>query len=73
MPATKWLTLADVKDRTTLPHSEIKRLAANGAFPPPVDQSDGTIVWRENDIDEWIASRPRVEDIPWSRTKSQRR
>lgn len=60
MTATPWLTLDDVKDRTTLPHRVIMGLVANDDFPQPVQQRDGTPAWRELDIDEWIALRPRA-------------
>ncbi len=60
MTATTWLTLDDVKDCTTLPHREINRLVASGEFPEPVKQPDGTLAWRESDIDKWIERRPRV-------------
>lgn len=61
MTATSWLTLDDVKDRTTLPHLEIEHLVASGEFPLPVVQANGTRLWRETEIDEWIEARPRVE------------
>lgn len=60
MTATVWLSIDDVTDRTTLLEPDIKKLVVAGDFPPPVKKSDGTSVWREIDIDEWIALRPRV-------------
>lgn len=63
MTATSWLTLDDVKDRTTLPRTEIMCFVENGDFPSPVEQPDGTHAWRESDIDKWIESRPRVDTI----------
>lgn len=62
MTAIVWLTLDDVTDRTALSRSEIKRLVANGEFPSPSERSDGSHIWREADIDQWIESRPRVTD-----------
>jgi predicted DNA-binding transcriptional regulator AlpA len=29
-------------------------------FPRPVQVSDGRVGWLESEIDEWIASRPRI-------------
>ncbi|MBL8564319.1 MAG: AlpA family phage regulatory protein [Hyphomicrobiaceae bacterium] len=73
MTATTWLTIDDVKDRTTLPHGEIMGLVASGDFPSPVEQPDGTHAWRESDIDEWIEARPRVEDIVSARNTRKHR
>lgn len=67
MTAIVWLTLDDVKDRTTLSRPEIERFVASREFPSPVQGADGACVWREGEIDDWIAGRPRVEDIPRSR------
>lgn len=61
MTATMWLTLDDVKDRTTLPHHEIMTFVARGEFPPPVEQADGALAWRESEIEAWIEARPRVQ------------
>lgn len=61
MTATVWLTVDDVTDRTTLLKSEIKKLVAAGAFPAPVSGEGGANVWRETDIEKWIAARPRDE------------
>lgn len=60
MTATVWLTVDDVTDRTTLLEPEIKKLVAAGEFPQPVQGESGARVWREPDIDEWIAARPRA-------------
>ncbi len=65
MTAIVWLTLDDVKDRTTLPRSEIKRLVASREFPSPIERTDGSHVWREADIDQWIECRPRATE--WKR------
>lgn len=74
MTATSWLTLDDLKDRTTLPQSEIERFIASGHFPEPVKQPDGTLAWRESEIEAWIVARPRVQRQgipPSNRTESK--
>jgi predicted DNA-binding transcriptional regulator AlpA len=58
--ATVWLTVDEVMDRTTLLEPDINRLVVAGDFPPPVKKSDGTFVWREIEINEWIETRPRA-------------
>ena len=62
MTATTWLTIDDVKDRTTLPHREIMGLVASDEFPQPEQQANGTPAWRGHDIEAWIEARPRVQD-----------
>jgi prophage regulatory protein len=59
-----WLTIDDVKARTTLPRTEINRLAATGDFPKAIEIAPGQLAWRESDIDAWIDARPIAEDIP---------
>lgn len=48
------LTLTGIRSRTTI----WRRLRA-GTFPAPVDLGYGQIGWLENDISDWINSRPR--------------
>jgi predicted DNA-binding transcriptional regulator AlpA len=37
----------------------LRRKAKAGEFPKPVALSDRRIAWREEEVDEWLASRPR--------------
>jgi Prophage CP4-57 regulatory protein (AlpA) len=37
----------------------IRRKVKAGEFPKPIELSDRRIAWREDEIDEWLASRPR--------------
>ncbi len=48
------LTLTGIRSRTT-----IWRRLRDGAFPNPIDLGGGQIGWLENEINEWINSRPR--------------
>ena len=50
------------KDKTGLSQSQIKRKSADPEddFPAPVRISNHCIGWREDELDEWIANRPRV-------------
>ncbi|WP_408206753.1 helix-turn-helix transcriptional regulator [Paraburkholderia sediminicola] len=35
-----------------------------GAFPSPVRLSQHCIGFRDSEVDHWIATRPRVKEIP---------
>jgi predicted DNA-binding transcriptional regulator AlpA len=37
----------------------LRRKVKAGEFPKPVALSDRRIAWREEEVDEWLASRPR--------------
>ena len=37
----------------------LRRKVKGGAFPKPIELSDRRIAWREDEIDDWLASRPR--------------
>jgi len=42
----------------------IFRMRQDGTFPEPVQLSKGTIAWRTDDIEKWIASRPLAQVEP---------
>ena len=54
--ATKLLTFAEVRERTTLSRMSIKRLLASGKLAAPIQISPGRLVWRSADIGAYIAS-----------------
>lgn len=56
---TMILRIGDVRARTGLGRSTIYALAAAGKFPRPVRLTERASGWHANEIDEWIASRPR--------------
>jgi len=60
---SRLIRLQEVISRTALRRSSIYRKMADGSFPQPVNIGERAVAWRENDIDQWIATRP---------TKSQR-
>lgn len=37
----------------------LRRKVRAGEFPKPIALSDRRIAWREDEVDEWLASRPR--------------
>ena len=56
---TRLLTRAEVEKRCGLGTSTVYRLMAAGHFPAPLRLTPGAVRWRSDEIDEWIASRPR--------------
>jgi prophage regulatory protein len=52
------LRLPIVMDRTGLSRSGLYGLINREQFPAPVRLGDRAIAWREDEVAEWIASRP---------------
>lgn len=55
--ATKLLRLSDVSKKTTLSKSTIWLKLSQGNFPKPGKLGPSINVWKESDIDSWIASK----------------
>ena len=59
------LRLSAVRSRTALGRSTIYRLMRNGDFPEPLKIGARAVRWRESEIEEWLAARPRaIGDTP---------
>ena len=56
------IRLALVQKKTSLSRSTIYRLEAHGKFPARVRLGENSTGWYEHEIEEWLASRPRVND-----------
>src|SRR4051794_4201698 len=54
----RFLNIKEVKAKTGLGHTTIYRAARDGEFPMWVKAGRATR-WHENEIDAWLASRPR--------------
>ena len=54
------LTRAEVESITTLSRSSLYRKMRAGSFPEPIRIGDRAVRWRESEIREFIASRPRA-------------
>ena len=54
------LRLSAVQTRTALGRSTIYRLMRNGDFPEPLKIGARAVRWRESEIEEWLAARPRA-------------
>ncbi len=53
------LTRKQVSARCQLARTTVYRLMRSGEFPEPVRVGVRAVRWREAEIDEWLASRPR--------------
>lgn len=61
MSIVRILRRPEVEQKTGLASSSIDRLEAAGNFPARVRISQGAVGWMSNEVDDWIASRPRGE------------
>jgi predicted DNA-binding transcriptional regulator AlpA len=53
------LRFADLKERKiVLNHVTLKRWIDSEGFPPGMMLGPNTRVWRESDVEEWLANRP---------------
>jgi len=53
-----------VQDRVPLSRVQRWRLIREGRFPAPVQLGSNSIGWWEDEIEAWLASRPRVAYSP---------
>jgi prophage regulatory protein len=51
---------SDVRTRVNLSDSHIWRLEKNGNFPARVRLGPNAVAWYEDEVDDWIESRPRA-------------
>lgn len=61
--ARTMLRYADLWEKKGIPwtRSYINRLERAGEFPTRVKLGKNTVAWREDEIDEWLASRERAQ------------
>lgn len=50
----------EVQERTQLSRVQRWRRVRQGTFPAPVQLGPNSIGWYENEIEAWLANRPRV-------------
>jgi prophage regulatory protein len=43
-----------------LSREQIRRKRKEGTFPEPLAVGENSVAWREDEIDQWIESRPRA-------------
>ena len=57
------LRFAEVMERVGLGRSQLYRRIAEGDFPEPVRVGPKSIRFREDDVQQWIDSRPRRNTV----------
>ena len=55
----KILNPSEVVEKTGLSRVTLWRLEKSGQFPERVNLTEARVGWAEDEIDEWIKSRPR--------------
>lgn len=59
------IKLPAVRLMTSLGRTTIYRLEAEGKFPKRISLSgDGAVGWYLHEVEAWLASRPRVGEVP---------
>ena len=60
-----------VESLVRLSRSSIYRLMRDGLFPAPIRIGERAVRWPENEIDEWLETRPRATgDFPTEKRRS---
>jgi prophage regulatory protein len=54
----------DVERVTGLKKTRIDELERRGEFPQRVRISDRATGWRSDEVEAWVAARPRAADVP---------
>ena len=61
MRITRLLRKEDVLELCAMSHSTLYRMIKCGSFPEPVAVTgQRSVAWREDDIERWINTRPRI-------------
>jgi prophage regulatory protein len=63
----------EVEAITGLKKSRIDELERAGKFPARVRISDRAVGWRSDELDAWIAARPRGADVPAAQEPRKRK
>lgn len=65
------LRFPQVRERTGLSRATIYRRIRRGEFPVPLDLGGGQLGWAEEEVDRWVAERPRRVPQGHGRAKSE--
>lgn len=60
---TRLLRISDVRSLTGLGRNTIYRWISEGLFPCPVSLGGKRVAWKDDEIRQWIATRPRATSI----------
>lgn len=61
IPRRNILRCREVQTKTGLSRSTIYNYIAKGQFPAPINLGPRTVGWVESEIDDWLASRERMQ------------
>ena len=56
---TRLLTRREIEERCGIARTTIYRKMREGSFPEPLQIGARAVRWPENEIEAWLASRPR--------------
>ena len=65
------IRFAQVRERAGLSRATVYRRMRKGEFPSSIDLGNGQLGWFEEEVDEWVASRPRHIPQGHGRMKSE--
>ncbi len=60
-----------VREKTGLSRSTVYRRIRRGEFPTPIDLGNGQLGWFDEEIDGWVAARPRHVPRAHGKPKSE--
>jgi prophage regulatory protein len=63
------MSMRDVVTLTTYARPSIYRLVAQGRFPPPLKLGQTKIAFRADDVEAWLASRPKIREAGYETPK----
>ncbi len=56
--AARLISMAQVTEMLGVSRVSVYRWTKDGAFPSPIKLSERRVMWRQSDINSWLASRP---------------
>ncbi|HLJ21489.1 MAG TPA: AlpA family phage regulatory protein [Stellaceae bacterium] len=61
---SRLLRFREIRERGCPSRASVSRRVRDGSFPAPVQIGEHSIAWREHEIEQWLANRPRVSYAP---------
>ncbi|MFA0713961.1 helix-turn-helix transcriptional regulator [Vibrio splendidus] len=63
MSLPKLVSIDEILKAIGVSRATIYRWRDAGTFPNSIDVSEGRVAWYENEVKEWIYSRPRTQGL----------
>lgn len=51
------------KELGNIGNTTLRRWVREGNFPKPIKLGANCVAWRRNEVDAWLESRPRYDDV----------